>query len=73
MANQDFDDDDQHWYGDHVECWQCGGEGGWEDDDPFWPIEWVRCDVCKGKGGWICEDPAAPGAPNSAAKEASHD
>lgn len=44
------------------DCWQCGGEGGWnscpEDtccaiggeegcDDPMC---WTRCDICRGKG-----------------------
>ena len=58
----DFDPHDDH--GDHVDCWQCGGNGNvagcFEDTcsctgDPEDPDDCCapsRCDVCRGKGGW---------------------
>lgn len=53
---------DEHYYEEDTDCWQCGGEGGWnscmEDtccaiggeegcDDP---LCWRRCDICGGVG-----------------------
>lgn len=55
------DEDD---YSEHVECWDCGGDGGraycQEDCCPYEggeevcddPACWRRCSTCKGKGGW---------------------
>ena len=45
-----------------VDCWQCGGNGGFDGDDlmeedPMWYSEddWEDCDICEGKGGfWQC-------------------
>ena len=51
----EFDD-----YGDHVECWNCGGEGALADCFDGMCVDaeegcddcMRRCDVCEGKGGW---------------------
>lgn len=65
----DWYQDDHDDYGEHVECYECGGEGGrascMSDCCPFEggeeacdePACWRRCDVCDGKGGWTREEP----------------
>ena len=48
-----------------VDCFQCGGEGGFDNDrlmeeDPLWydGVDWEQCGDCCGYGGWIaCNDP----------------
>lgn len=64
MSAIDFDD-----YGDHVECWQCGGEGtitncfeefACIDPEDGCPDCWRRCDICGGKGSWLRPDAPSP-------------
>ena len=46
------------YFGDYVECWNCGGEGYSHHDCGedccccLSPYDNVRCDICDGKGGW---------------------
>ena len=63
----DYDYDD---YSEYVDCWQCGGEGGWNscmedtccalggEEGCNDPLCWRRCDICKGEGGWDREEPS---------------
>lgn len=63
----DYDYDD---YSEYVDCWQCGGEGGWNscmedtccalggEEGCNDPSCWRRCDICKGEGGWTREEPS---------------
>lgn len=49
---------------DHIDCAQCGGEGGGSryEEDPLWYDEddWWPCDYCRGRGGFIvCGNPVA--------------
>lgn len=72
----DYDD-----YSEHVDCWQCGGEGGsascMSDCCPYEGGEemcdepgcWRRCDICDGKGGWAREE--ANGTPQEQPLEES--
>lgn len=63
MAIPEFYDEDD-------ECWQCGGEGGWNscmedtccavggEDGCEDPACWRRCDICRGEG--FIHAPAEP-------------